>query len=91
MVDELLEQRRVGTTEEALGGGGAVGTTDVEVVRSGERRKLALTEAVATMMILRQLAVAPLHGRTAALEQIAHSTATCSIHARTSGARACSG
>ena len=69
-IDELLEQRRVGTTEEALSGGRTVGATDVEVVHGRERRELALTETVTAMMIQRQLAVTPLHGRAAALEQI---------------------
>ncbi|MCP4284675.1 MAG: hypothetical protein GY792_09520, partial [Gammaproteobacteria bacterium] len=38
--------------------------------RGRRRRELALTEAVTAMMIQRQLAVTPLHGRAAALEQI---------------------
>jgi hypothetical protein len=35
----------MGTSEEALGGGGAVGATDVKIVHGGERRELGLPEA----------------------------------------------
>ncbi len=69
-IDQLLEQRRMSTTEEALGGGRAVSTADMAIVHGRERRELAVVETMAAMMIARELPVTPLHGRTAALKQI---------------------
>ena len=56
--------------EEALGSRGAVGTTDMKVVDSGEGAQFAITEAVTTVVIKGQVAVAAFHAGTAALEQI---------------------
>jgi hypothetical protein len=41
----------VGTAKEALGGGRAVGATDVVVVYGGECRELAVAQAMATMVV----------------------------------------
>ena len=41
-LEHLRERRFVGTGKEALGGGRAVGATDVVVVHGGERRELAI-------------------------------------------------
>ncbi len=56
--------------EEALGGGRAVGTADVEVVHGGERGEPAVAQAMTPVMMQRQLAVASFHTGAAALEQI---------------------
>jgi hypothetical protein len=60
----------MGTTEEALGGGGAVGAVDVEVMHGGERRELAVAQTMAAMVMEGQLTVAALHTGAAALEAI---------------------
>ena len=60
----------MGTAKEALGGGRAVGATDVVVVYGGERRELAVAQAMATMVMEGQLTVAALHPGAAALEAI---------------------
>jgi hypothetical protein len=60
----------VGTAKEALGGGRAVGATDVVVVHGGERREFAVAQAMAAMVMKGQLAIAALHPGTAALEAI---------------------
>ena len=51
----------MGTAKEALGGGRAVGATEVIVVYSGERRKLAVAQSMAALVMQRQLTVPPLH------------------------------
>ena len=48
----------MGTAKEALGGGRAVGAPDVVVVHGGERRELAVAQAMATMVMQSQLTVA---------------------------------
>jgi hypothetical protein len=58
------------TSEEALGGGGAVGATDVKIVHGGERHELGVAESMATVVKQRKLPVATFHSGTAALEQI---------------------
>ena len=70
MRQHLLKQRRVSAPEEAFGGGGAVGATDIIVVQGGQGGQLAVAETVTAVMIQRQVAVAPFHTGTAALEQI---------------------
>ena len=69
-LEHLPEQRFVGTAKEALGGGCAVGATDVIVVHGGERRELAVAQAMAALVMQGQLAVTALHPGTAALEAI---------------------
>ena len=56
--------------KEALGGGCAVGATDVIVVHGGERRELAVAQAMATLVMQGQLSITALHPGTAALEAI---------------------
>jgi hypothetical protein len=56
--------------KEALGGGRAVGATDVVVVYGGECRELAVAQAMATMVVEGQLAITARHPGTAALETI---------------------
>jgi len=58
------------TSEEALGGGGAVKAADVEVMHGGKRCELVVAEAVAARVEKRELSVAPFHRRAAALEQV---------------------
>ena len=60
----------MGLTEETLGGRGAVGAADVEVMHRGQCRELLIAQAVPAMMMQGQLTVATLHRGTAALEQI---------------------
>ena len=58
------------TSEEALGGGGAVKAADVEVMHGGKRCELVVAEAVAAMVEKRELSVAPFDRRAAALKQV---------------------
>ena len=60
----------MGASEEALGGRGAVGAADVEIVYGSQRGELVVAEAMAAMMEQRELPVAPFHRRAAALEQV---------------------
>ena len=57
------------TSEEPLGGRGAIGTADVKIVHGRECRALARAEAMAAVVIPGQWAVAPFDRRTAALKQ----------------------
>ena len=50
-LEHLREQGFVGTAKEALGGGGTVGATDVVIVYGGERRELAVAQAMAAMVM----------------------------------------
>jgi hypothetical protein len=56
--------------EEAVGGGGPIWALDVEIVDGGQRRELAVTEAMAAVVIQRELAVAPLDTGGTALEEV---------------------
>jgi hypothetical protein len=76
----------VGTAKEALGGGRAVGATEVIVVQGGERRELAVAQAMATLVMQGQLSVTALHPGTAALEAIGAFTGDL-FQARSLGAR----
>ena len=69
-LEGLREQRFVCAAKEALGGGCAVGATDVIVVHGGERRELAVAQAMATLVMQGQLSITALHPGTAALEAI---------------------
>jgi hypothetical protein len=69
-LEHLREQCFMGTAKEALGGGRAVGATEVIVVYSGERRKLAVAQSMAALVMQRQLTVPPLHPGTAALKAV---------------------
>ena len=69
-LEHLREQGFVGTAKEALGGGRAVGATDMIVVYGGERRELAVAQAMAAMVMQGQLTVTALHPGAAALEAI---------------------
>ena len=68
--EDLLEQWRWRVAEQALGGGGAIGAADVKVVHGGERGELAIAQAMAAMVMERELAVAALDRGAGALEQI---------------------
>ena len=57
-------------TEEAFGGGGAVGAAAVVVVDHGQSGEFSVTEAVTAVMMEGESAVAALDAGTAALEQI---------------------
>ena len=70
LVDKLLEQRRMGTSEETFGSRGAVRTADVKVVHGGEGGELAVAEAVTAVVKQRKLPVATFDSGTTALEQI---------------------
>ena len=70
MRNELLKQLCVGAPEESLGSRSAIRAPDVKVVYGSECRELARTEAMAAVVIERELAVASLDSGTAALEQI---------------------
>ena len=76
----------MGTAKEALGGGRAVGATDVVVVYGGECRELAVAQAMATMVVEAQLAIKARHPGTAALEAIGAFTGDL-FQARSLGAR----
>ena len=85
-LERLREQRFVGTAKKALGGGRAVGATDVIVVHGGERRELAVAQAIAALVMQGQLSVTARHPGTAALEAIG-AVAGHLFQARSLGAR----
>ena len=60
-----------------LSGGGAIGTPDIIVVQRRQGRQLAVAEAMTAVMVERQMAVAPFHTGTAALEQIGTAGGRC--------------
>ena len=65
---DLLEQLRWRMAEEVLVGHGAIGLAKVKVVHGGERGELAIAEAMAAMVMKRELAVAALDRGAAALQ-----------------------
>ena len=69
-MEQSLEHRIGRSAEKAFGGRGSVGSADKVVVDDGERGELAITEAMAPVMMERQLAVATLYTGAAALEQV---------------------
>ena len=58
------------TAKKPPGGRSPIGPFDQIVVYDGQRVQLAVAESVPGMVVQRQLAVAPFHGGTAALEEV---------------------